>query len=378
MWHDKNKVICLFSDVQFSPQLIAIVQELVSRKVEVDIILIGHPESKIAEQIRGHKWKLQVIRPRKKIASLLNFFLISFKIIKIRPYTLFSSGLFATCLGMISGQVFLVPKRIFVRHHSNLHHKYNLRLGLILDHLCNRLSTHIVAVSGVVSEILNQVELVSKDKISLIYNGVSMKEFKHLQRVSNISNTFESEPKEIFRVGVISRLTEWKGVKYTAEAFAKLYLENPNTHLHIVGAHSDSFLSVTAKLKGLPEKSHTIESIVNDVPEFFSRLDAFVHVPIGRNDEAFGIVYIEALASGVNCIFTESGVITELSGPEDYAFMVPYMNSEEIYQSLKEISSDKVTLKRAIPESWLGQFSLEIMAKRYGDLLVKGEKWLEN
>jgi glycosyltransferase involved in cell wall biosynthesis len=373
MSHQKSKILCIFSDVHSSPQLIAIVEELMLRNTEVHIILIGDSESKIAQQIIDKNWKLEVLHVRNKTSSLLNLLLICIQIIKIRPQVVFSSGLFATTLGMVSGRVFCVPKRIFVRHHSNFHHRYNLRLGLIIDRLSNHLSTSVVAVSEIVNEVLAKVEFVNAQKISIIHNGVSLNEFTKLQKRSEIDGIQEVVDRKVFRIGVISRLTEWKGVEYTAEAFVQLQSHYPHAHLHVVGEPSDSLPKIITVLQNLPKESYTLEKFTDDIPEFLNRMDAFVHVPIGRQDEAFGLVYIEALAAGVKCIFTESGVITELPNPEEYAFIVPYMSSSGIYENLELILMAEDFPKKLIPESWLNQFSLEKMATEYANLLI-GER----
>ena len=69
--------------------------------------------------------------------------------------------------------------------------------------------------------------------------------------------------------------------------------------------------------------------------------DVFVHVPVDKNSEAFGQTYIEALAVGVPSVFTLSGVACEFIENGKNALVVDYQNSEQIYEALKRILSDK-------------------------------------
>ena len=365
-----KRILALLSDVDFSPQLIAILQELFNRGAVIRIVLIGSANSQIAKQIALRGWKSKNIRQRGKVTSICNFLLVSIEIIWNRPHTLFASGQFATIIGMLSAKLFNIPNRVFIRHHSNIHHKYAMKFGIAMDQISNRLATTIVAVSEVVKKILIDVESVNSDKVEIIYNGVNLIEFNSQPPISRRVSRQHIQEERLFHIGVISRLTEWKGVEYTATAFVRLQKEFPESRLHIVGAFADSYLEVRNILSIVDSNAYTLDKINSKIPYFLQGLDAFVHVPIGFDDEAFGIVYIEALASGIPSIFTQSGVLNELETPNRYAAIVAYRNSEEIYLNLKEMIQGNYQSKSVVPQSWLDQFSLDNMAKAYGELLL--------
>ena len=368
----KNKIIlALFSDVDFSPQLLAILQNLFDRKAEVRIVLIGNANSQILAQMKIRGWNLNNIHSRGKIGSVINFVLVSIEIIRYRPHTLFASGQFATAIGILSAKLLNVPNRIFIRHHSSFHHKYKMKFGIVIDRISNHLATRIVAVSTVVKKILVEDELAVQDKITIICNGVDLVNFRTEASISKAATTQNIKNPPLFRVGVVSRLTEWKGVEYTAAAFVRLQKDFPNSRLHIIGAFSDSYLDVKNILSTVASHTYTLDKINSNIPHFLQELDAFVHVPVGIDDEAFGIVYIEALSSGIPCIFTRSGVLNELESPDSYAHIVAFRNSEEIYLNLKKMIEGVNAMKIQVPESWLNQFSLDVMAKSYADLLLR-------
>lgn len=373
MQHDRRLILAVFSDVNFSPQLTAILQELHNQGATFRVILIGDNKLKIAQQMQILGWDSITIRNRGKLGSILNFLVISYEIIRKRPQTLFASGQFATPMAMLSAKLFNVPQRIFIRHHSSFHHKFEMKLGILVDKMANRLATGIVAVSAVVKNILIQNERVNPEKVTMIFNGVDLVKFQNLTINSLRMVNHEKKTGSLFHIGVISRLTEWKGVEYTALAFIRLQKEFPNTRLHIVGAFSDSYTAVKKTLSLIEPNLYTLEKVNSDIPNFLRGLDAFVHVPVGLDDEAFGIVYVEALAAGIPCIFTRSGVLNELEDPDRYVSIVGYRTPEEIYLNLKRILQGTSASKSKVPDLWLNQFSLDSMAKHYSKLILGEE-----
>ena len=366
----RKGVLAIFSDVNFSPQLIAILQELQNQSIMLRVILIGNSQLKIAQEMQKLGWNLNLIKERSKFGSILSAFAIVIEILKHRPKTVFSSGQFATILGMYCAKVFLIKRRIFVRHHSNLHHEYNMRLGRLIDLVSNKLCTDVVAVSGVVGRILIEDEKIKPEKVTVIFNGIELSKFQSAILGQTEMRNPDLQENELFKIGVISRLTEWKGVAHTAEAFVKIQRDFPNSRLCVIGAFSDSYTKVKSILGSVDSNLYTLEVENSDIPEFFQSIDVFIHVPVGQDYEAFGIVYVEALAAKVRCIFTKSGILNELEDPTKFADIVDYGSSEEIYIALKGIFQGVSKPKTPVPKLWLEQFSLERMAQNYSELIV--------
>jgi len=366
----RNYTLIVFSDVNFSPQLLSILQELHNQKNAFRVILIGDPGVTIAQQMKAKEWNSRVIPERGKLGSALYLLVIGLEIIRNRPNVLFASGQFATAISMMAGKILNVQKRIFIRHHSNFHHKYNMRLGILVDRATNYLCTEIVAVSEVVKDILILREAVNPEKVRIISNGIDLKKFRNVNSKNTKEGSSHQKAHNQFNIGVISRLTELKGVKYIAQAFAKLHEEFPNSRLHIVGAFSDSYAEILDILLPIDQGCYTIERENSDIPNFFRYLDVFVHVPVGVQDEAFGIVYIEALASGVACIFTRSGVLNELDDAQRYVTIVPPQDFETIYLNLRKMQLGISAKRTPIPEVWINQFSLEKSSKNYAELII--------
>jgi glycosyltransferase involved in cell wall biosynthesis len=365
-------MLVILSDVTYSPQLISILEELQCQQVNLRVVFLSSGKSVVLNELINLGLQPLILEPKSKLSSLQYLFTIIFAITRFKPRIVLTSGLFATVLGMISARAAFVRRRVFIRHHSNYHHKYRLRLGQILDRVVNTIATDIIAVSPIVKNTLIHTESVNSQKVIVIPNGIDLKKF---EEVSNQGSNYKDSDKsigEIFKIGIVSRLTHWKGVEYAAAAFVKLQENHPHSHLHIIGAFSDSYQRVLEILAPLKSDKYMIEEFNPSIPTFMQQLDVFIHVPIGADEEAFGLVYIEAIASRVSCIFTLSGVLHELPYPRNYFEIVDYKEIDAIYNALVKRISAGNQEKMGIPKSWLDQFSLEKMAKSYSDLIIKG------
>jgi glycosyltransferase involved in cell wall biosynthesis len=119
----------------------------------------------------------------------------------------------------------------------------------------------------------------------------------------------------------------------------------------------------------LDSNSYTLSETTNSVQNFLSSLDVFVHVPIGPIEEAFGLVYLESLASGIPTVFTVSGVLHEIVELDRFTLLVPHKDSNAIFRQLLAIREATYPKREFLPEDLLSRFSLEQMSKSYLKLL---------
>lgn len=361
------RVMFIFSDVNSSPQLIAILEKFQKKKVEFRLILLSKSGTKLCNNLDslGIAYSLCSISSKYRIP--LVFLSILKSIISLNPQAVYASGQFATLVAMPAAFLARVPVRVFTRHHSNFHQYFDMRLGLLVDKISNRYATKIIAVSKIVEKILISVENVPRSKVRIIYNGIALSEFQN--RVNNLDATVSSRlnPAETIRIGVIARITELKGIEYSATAFVKFLGEFPNSHLSLVGAKADSFNEVSRILLSVPESNYDFVEFDTDIPKFLDSLDMLVHVPIAADIESFGLVYMEALAFGVPSIFTLSGILSEIPQIEKYAQIVPHRDAEAIYLAMINFANNSMTSLERFPPQLMSQFGIEEMADLYFD-----------
>lgn len=358
----KLQATLIFSDVDSSPQLISILEKLRHEEIEFALFLLGKSKKKLSADLELLQipYKFLTITTKSRIpygAAVIFKHLIS-----ARPTVLYASGQFATLIGMVTSFVARVPNRVFTRHHSNFHTFYGMKQGILADKIGNLLATKIIVVSEIVKSILILNENASPSKIRLIHNGIELDRFQKDFRLAIDSRSLNSE---VFEIGVVSRHTNLKGIEFTATAFVRILETLPNAHLTIVGAQSDSTSEILKILSAVDSSRYSFVDFTPNIPEFLSSLNLFIHVPIDPGAESFGLVYIEALAIGVPSIFTKSGILHEIPNLEKYVRVVPYMDSEAIYQAICDISGETSSSRSKIPSEWIDQFKMQVMADSY-------------
>lgn len=240
---------------------------------------------------------------------------------------------------MIAASLAGVSKRVYTRHHSSFHQSYFP--GMVkYDRLISATATHIIATSEVVKETLI-AERVPEQKIKVIHHGFKLEAFDHVspERILQLKRRYDTDGYPV--IGVIARWTEWKGIQFIIPAFSKLLTKFPNAILILANASGEYEAAIKKMLSDLPERNYRIIKFEPDFMALYKLFDIFIHVPINDHAEAFGQVYVEALASGVPSVFTKSGVAREFIQHELNALVVPFRDNEAVYDSIKRLLIDK-------------------------------------
>jgi glycosyltransferase involved in cell wall biosynthesis len=166
-------------------------------------------------------------------------------------------------------------------------------------------SAEAVIVASAKMQALAETHGVSKPRLHLIYNGLDVLPSAELPE--EIMSRIKGK-KVLLSVG---RLEEEKGIQHNLEALALIKDKHPNLLYIIVGTGS-----YQVKLQDLA-RSLGIENRVifaghfprEKVQAFYENSDVF---SLPSRDEAFGIVYLEAMAAGLPVIGTEDEGIAPL------------------------------------------------------------------
>ena len=118
----------------------------------------------------------------------------------------------------------------------------------------------------------------------------------------------------------------------------------------------------------MPPGSFSKVKATDEIDKFLASLDVFLHIPTAPNVESFGLVYIESLLAGPQCIFTKSGVVHELPNISEYVQIVDYKSVDGILSALLKIKDSNVS-NDYYPIALLQEYSLENMAKKYFSLI---------
>lgn len=162
----------------------------------------------------------------------------------------------------------------------------------------------VVAVSNKVAEDLKAIG-VAPEKIRVILNGVDLQEFSPGKNTRHQWNLPPEVPLALF-VGDI-RISR-KNLDTVLQALTKV----PDLHLAVAGITEGSPYIQLAKSLGLQERVHFL-GLRRDVPELMKAVDFLV---FPSRYEPFGLVVIEAMASGLPVITARTTGAADLLTPE--------------------------------------------------------------
>lgn len=146
-------------------------------------------------------------------------------------------------------------------------------------------------------------------------------------------------PKRTFTIGYIGRLVEEKGVMVLLDAMGRL---EGDWHLKILGGGPMlETLQAQATLLGIADKiSFDGQLPSTQIPPYYHELDLLVLPSVTRDNwkEQFGRVLVEAMASGVPVLGSDSGAIPSVIG--DAGVIFPEGNITALRDAIGRIRAD--------------------------------------
>lgn len=177
-----------------------------------------------------------------------------------------------------------------------------------------------------------------KQEIGVIYNGIDVGQFIN-------SQFHKAESPEIFKILCVTRVTPRKGIRYLIEALKKLSENNDNISLKIIGDGDEKEdLEKLAENLGVRKKVDFTGLIPHEkLPPYFSSADVFV---LPSLNEGMSNSMLEALASGLPLIATDTGGTRELIDDGKNGFIIKMKDSEDIAVRLGILMRDRELRKR--------------------------------
>lgn len=255
--------------------------------------------------------------------------------------------------------------RLIVSYHSDVVRQQ--RLLALYAPLVERLLSRADVVIATSPNYLESSPVLSRfrEKCQVIPYGIDLSLFRATpsieQRASEIRKRF---PAKRLLIGV-GRLIYYKGFEYAVRALAHV----PDAHLLLVGGGPlRQSLEQLASELGVSDRVHLIGEVHNDeIAPYYYASDVYLLPSIARS-EAFGIVQIEAMASGLPVINTslDSGV-PFVSRHEESGFTVPPADPAALGSSIRRLLDDDA-LRRRLGEAGRQRaerdFAKEVLAAR--------------
>ena len=198
--------------------------------------------------------------------------------------------------------------------------------------------------------------------IRVISNGISISKFSP----KPVSETID--PDRPLRIITVSRLLERKGIQHLLEAIAKPTPLDVELKIIGTGSYEEQLKNRAAEL-GLSSRVTFTGFITRDsLPEHYRQAELFA---LPSQVESFGLVFAEAMASGLPIVATRVGGIPELIHTGEEGILVESANPAEIRAALETLMANRAQLsamglagRRRIEE----KYTWEKIAQAYLDI----------
>lgn len=290
---------------------------LAALALRYDLTLIVNLEEPYHLIIEGIELRVLSVRIERKI-SLSRDILALIRLVRIFLandfHIVHSIAPKAGLLGMIAAWISRTPNRI----HTFQGETWATRRGVIrfvlkvADYIIVRLASHILVVSSSEQDYLISQGLIQPGCSTVLgkgsISGVDITRFRPDAEVRSLVRQQFSLRESDFLFLFLGRLTRDKGILDLVKAFATFSYRYPHAYLLIVGPDEEN-LTQEIKLCAGNAVAHLRFFGLTDVPEHMLAAADVVCLPSYR--EAFGMVILEAAASGIPAIASRIYGITD-------------------------------------------------------------------
>lgn len=209
--------------------------------------------------------------------------------------------------------------------------------------MINRYSTRVVAISEAVAAHLLADSPALAGRISVIYDAVDAERFSPSVDGAALRSAWGAVPQDVL-VGVVGRISAWKGQAFFLKAFARALRSQPALKAVLVGDVAPGETWRKEELRSLAAELGVAQRIVwagyhDNAPTVMAALDILALPSI--RPEPFGMVVIEAMASGKPVIATAHGGPLESVVDGETGLLVSPADPEEMAAALVRLSDDR-------------------------------------
>jgi UDP-glucose:(heptosyl)LPS alpha-1,3-glucosyltransferase len=215
------------------------------------------------------------------------------------------------------------------------------KLLVLIETYNLRKAKKIIAVSNSIKKELIKYYHVSPEKIHVAYDGVNLKEFSPKNKIyfrKKLRKKYKVSSNE-FLLLFIGVPFKRKGLEYVIRSLPYI----PQTKLFVIGKESPTFYKELAFKLGVDNRI-TFLKFVEKISQYFAAADIFV---LPTLYEPFGLVVLEAMASGLPVVVSETAGAAELiEDGKDGLLVENPKNPEEIAEKINYLLENDSLRKR--------------------------------
>ncbi|MCC7352232.1 MAG: glycosyltransferase [Anaerolineae bacterium] len=215
------------------------------------------------------------------------------------------------------------------------------RVGLFDRWLARGAAAHLYISQAVATDYRQQE--VRPRRSSVIYDGLPPEAFAIPDERLAVRAEFNIAP-EAPLVGLVGRLTAWKGQDLFLRAIAAARGEVPGLRALIIGEGGPGDEAFVAHLHRMAVELGLMDTVVfaglrSDMTRLFSALDVLAHTSV--EPEPFGLVIIEGMAAGLPVIATGAGGAAETVEDGVSGLLVPRGDVTALARAIVHLASNR-------------------------------------
>lgn len=246
-------------------------------------------------------------------------------------------------------------------------------LGVALSTLVCFLSETVAAISDAVSDQVRAQSLVRPRRMEVIWNGVDTERFSPAVDGRNCRAQLVGD-EEVMLGGVVGRLSHWKGQSLLIQAAKLLAHRNEALKFVIAGSPAPGQEALLDQLQhdaaaaGMRERIRFVP-YTDETPQLMAALDFLVLPSI--LPEPFGLVLVEAMASGRSVIAPSEGGPQEIVVHGETGLLFRPRDAADLARCIQLMASQPLMREQFGQRSRVRveeMFSLEAFARRFVEL----------
>ncbi len=252
-----------------------------------------------------------------------------------------SNSLKADIIGGVAGR--LTGRKVIWHVRDRIEDDYLPRPVVGAFRLLSRLIPHYVIANSIAT--LRTLELRPGALATSIPSGVELSDRIAIVHDGTVPQPVTRNHHVGFRIGLIGRISPWKGQHIFIQAAAQVHRRFPQTKFVIIGAALFGEEKYDREVRALPaqlgiESEVEFTGFCNDIPRMVASLDMVVHASI--TGEPFGQVIIEGMAAGKPVVATNGGGVPEIVEDGKTGILVPMSDVQAMTDAICKIIADPV------------------------------------
>ncbi|MDN2662795.1 glycosyltransferase family 4 protein [Psychromonas sp. 14N.309.X.WAT.B.A12] len=220
-------------------------------------------------------------------------------------------------------------------------------------------ASQVLAISNAAKqEISAQVGF--QDRVAVVEVPVDLDVFNYLEGALKIRKEFNISSSDIV-ITAVGHFAEVKGWDIAVEAFSKVYKKFPNTKLLLVGKKTSTVFY--NKIMTLIQELGVEGKVIflgnrNDIPYILKESDLFI---FPSRSEGAGAALVEAMASGIPCVASNTGGIPEIIENGNNGLLFERDNVQDLAEKITNVLSDSDLSSNLVESAKKGlqRFSIE-------------------